>query len=74
MGYQNGANQQVHFEIEVEMIPPAGEETLLEIVEDLEEAWDLRPEQLTKFERAYTAAAEIPAGRLKRTILKPAYR
>jgi inorganic triphosphatase YgiF len=74
MGYKTGANHQVHFEIEVELIPPAGEGTLLEIIDDLEEAWDLWPDQLTKFERAYTAAADIPAGRLKRTILKPAYR
>ncbi len=60
VGQIKDARQQVRFEMEVELTPPAREEMLADIVEYLENEWYLQPERETKFEKAYTALRETP--------------
>lgn len=57
VSHQFETNQHVHFVMEVELSPLEREETLVEIVDDLEEQWDLGPEQVTKFELAYASVS-----------------
>jgi inorganic triphosphatase YgiF len=70
VGYKNGASPQVRFEMEVELTPLAGIETLIDIVEYLEDEWDLWPERETKFERAYTAESKISADRYNTRVIR----
>jgi inorganic triphosphatase YgiF len=70
VGQLNGAKPQVRFEMEVELTSLAGEETLIDIVEYLENEWDLWSERETKFERAYTAEAKIPGDRYNARVIQ----
>jgi inorganic triphosphatase YgiF len=53
VGYKGGAHHQVHFELEVELIPPAREETLILIANQLEAEQNLWNEPASKFDLAY---------------------
>jgi inorganic triphosphatase YgiF len=66
------AAQKVHFEMEVDLSAPAGEETLTEFMDYLEDEWNLWPEKITKFELAYEPAIQLPAGWFKETEFKQA--
>ncbi len=68
------AKQQVHFEMEVDLIQPAREETLADIVDYLEDHWDLWPQQKTKFEQAYVPAANTPPNGFAEEGSRHAYR
>ncbi len=66
--------QQVHFEMEVEVIQTNWEETLMEVVDYLEEHWDLWPQGKTKFELAYQPARGTSLDGLDKTTYPIAYR
>jgi inorganic triphosphatase YgiF len=44
--------EQVYLVLEVELLPQTPEETLITIVGCLQDVWNLKPEPLSKFERA----------------------
>ncbi len=47
-----GGADQVYYELEVELNSNGSEEQLVNIVDSLQQKWNLRPESLSKFERA----------------------
>jgi CHAD domain-containing protein len=48
----SGGTEQVYYEMEVELTSIGSEEQLANIVDSLQQKWNLRPESLSKFERA----------------------
>jgi hypothetical protein len=46
----------------------------MEIVDYLEDEWQLWPEHLTKFERAYAPVTDAPVNRFNEAFIKPASR
>ncbi len=52
--------EQVHFELEVELTPRGTESHLAEIATHLQDEWGLKPEPCSKFERALESLGEMP--------------